>query len=147
MSLDFDGSGLRLRLAEGWQQVETGPEAAFAALHPDDGSGFRSSVVLTTSIVGALDAERWAAGTAAVLADRLIGFLLLDDAEARLGGLPARRLLVSYVDDAVRDLTLEQWSAVTEGRGIALSFTCATADYPRFRAVAQGIADSLEVAR
>lgn len=148
MTADFAGQGLRLRLGPGWQQIETGPEVVLAAISTEQNdSGFRPTVVMTKSVIGSLDAVRWAAGTSAVLAEQLAGFLLLDAADDRIGGLPSHRLLISYVDQAERDLTLEQWSVVDAGEGIALSFTCATEDYPRFRAAARAIADTVEVAR
>lgn len=152
MSLRFadPGTGLQLELAGRWERVDAGPGTVFAAVSTEDhDSGFRPTVVVTRSITGDLDVERWALGTSAILAERLAGFLPLDVEDTVLSGLAARRLLASYVDEASRDLTLEQWCAVVDGTGLALSTTCATEDFGWFRSRARAIADSLgwEVAR
>lgn len=106
-------------------------------------SGFRPTLVVSRSSVGALTLTQWEAGTEALLTERLTGYLLLDLASAEVAGLPASYRLATYSNEAGDELTAQQWSAIAGGQGLSLTLTCATDDFPEFRADAEAIAASL----
>lgn len=143
--------GLRLRCPGAWNPVDTGIEglALVAVADDDPASGFRPTVVVSRSTVGTLTLPDWEAGTEALLAERLTGYLPLDRTESELAGGDASYRLATYVNDAGAELTAQQWSTVAATQGLSLTVTCATDDFPEFRASSEAIAASLrwEVAR
>ncbi len=129
--------GVQLRLDGGWREVDAAGAVLAAVSGDDTGSGFRPSVVVTVSAIGDLDLESWAAGTRSLLADSLQEMLLLDQEDVGLAGRAGIRHLLSYLDDRGTELTLCQWMTTEAQRGLALSLTCATEDFPELRSVGE----------
>lgn len=135
---------LTVTCPDGWSTVDVAVEglALVAVADVEPASGFRPTLVVSSSRVGKLGLADWEAGTEALLASRLTGYLLLDAAPAELAGRTAQYRLSTYANDAGVELTAAQWSAVDGGVGLSLTLTCATDDYPDFRAEAEAIAAS-----
>nr|WP_300149992.1 hypothetical protein [Propionicimonas sp.] len=137
--------GLRLHCPGAWSPVDPGVEglALAAVADGDPASGFRPTVVVSRSTVGTLSLPDWEAGTEALLAERLTGYLLLDGGASELAGGEASYRLATYVNDAGMELTAQQWSTIVATQGLSLTVTCATDDFPEFRESSEAIAASL----
>ena len=143
--LSSPAEGLRMRCPGAWTQLPTDVEGLALLAVADTGpeSGFRPTVVISRSRVGALTLADWEAGTESILAERLTGYLLLDAGPGDLAGLAASYRLATYANDARSELTAQQWSAIADGQGLSLTVTCATDDFPEFRADAEAMAASV----
>jgi hypothetical protein len=100
------------------------------AVEPERGGAFRSNVVVTieTRPVG-LGLAGWAERCVGLLSEELDHCRLLDAAEAVIGRLPARRVLVHYVDAGAGGVNLEQWMLLYGERGFVVSASTAVPDY------------------
>jgi hypothetical protein len=135
-------------------EVGAAPGVLLAARDPADaaGSPFRPTLTVAVEAVPpGLDTDAYVSGGLEQLAATLPDWRLVDLAEARLGDLPARRVLGLYIVDPGSGIglarsvsvTLEQWRLVHAGLGWTVSCSCDTFDYARAAAGWTACAESL----
>lgn len=144
MELTNSEASLTLIAPGVWEQAEPDSNVILVARSSGTEAGLAAaSIVVTRSALGSLALQDWARGTSGLLASQLSGYLLLDLSSGQLAGRPAVVSLATYVDERGAELTAQQWLAVDEGSGLALTITCGTEGFPGFRAAANQIAASL----
>jgi hypothetical protein len=138
-------AGFSLPLPAEWERIEDAqPGVPLIAVEPEHGGGFRANVVVTIDeLPSGLDLDGWQAGAEEGLPDALQGYLLLDREHLVVGGRDAIRRLAHHAMPDRGSITMEQWTLVSEGRGITLTASAATLEYDGLAATFAGIAGEL----
>jgi hypothetical protein len=134
-------------LPPGSEVDDTVAGAAMVAVDAGVEDGFRTNLVVTVDRVQeGTSTDTFTDASLAAMESSLRSFLLLDRAEANIADGPATRTLVHH-DHGGWSVTLEQWRVVTGSRGLTLSASAATLDYPEVAPTLTAAAESLTVGR
>lgn len=138
---------LSLELPTTWQTLDDPPAGvALLALAPTPSSGIRPNLVLTVDDVsGTAGLRDWQQGSDRLMAGTLSGYLLLDLERVMLAGADGVRRLAHHVVDHRASVTMEQWAFVHADRGLTLTGSVATPDYPAVASDLRACAESLDL--
>lgn len=139
--------GFAIELPPGSEVDDTVAGTAMVALDAGVEDGFRTNLVVTIDRVEEnTSTEDFTDASLAAMESSLQSFVLLDRAEASIADGPAIRTLVHH-DHGGWSVTLEQWRVVAGSRGLTLSASAATLDYPEVAPTLSAAAESLTVDR
>jgi hypothetical protein len=119
-------------------ELGTMPGTLVAARAPAGASPFRPNLtVIAQELPPGIDPAALSEASLAEQARSFPRWRLIDRAEARIGGLPAERTLVTYLltrDSGVDlgrevSITVEQWRMLRAGEAWIVSASCETAEY------------------
>lgn len=137
-------AGLTLTAPGAWEQAVPDRDVTLVARRAASATGdVAATIVVTRSALGTLALADWVQGTSELLESRLAGYMVLDLSSGQLAGRVAAVTLATYVDERGAELTAQQWLAIDAGRGLTLTITCGTEEFPSFREAANEIARSL----
>lgn len=118
-----------VQVPDGWEVAEDPAQGIeLVAVAPEDGGLFRANLVLAVADV-AMSFADWQKGTDVYLSRELRDHLILDLEKLSVGEPrqhPAGRRLATYATVENESVTMQQWSALVDGRGVTLTATCGT---------------------
>jgi hypothetical protein len=139
--------GFAIELPPGSEVDDTVAGTAMVAVDAGVEDGFRTNLVVTIDRVEEdTSTEDFTDASLAAMESSLQSFVLLDRGEASIAGGPAIRTLAHHDHDGW-SVTLEQWRVVAGSRGLTLSASAATLDYPEVAPTLSAAAESLTVDR
>jgi hypothetical protein len=139
--------GFAIELPPGSEVDDTVAGTAMVAVDAGVEDGFRTNLVVTVDhLEEGTSADAFTDASLAAMESSLQSFLLLDRTEASIADGPATRTLVHH-DHAGWSVTLEQWRVVDGSRGLTLSASAASLDYPDVAPALTAAAESLTVGR
>jgi hypothetical protein len=139
--------GFAIELPPGSQVDDAVPGTAMVAVDSGVEDGFRTNLVVTVDRVPEdTTSGAFTDASLAAMETSLRSFVLLDRAEAGVADGPATRTLVHH-DHGGWSVTLEQWRVVAGSRGLTLSASAATLDYPDVAPALAAAAESLTLGR
>jgi hypothetical protein len=138
-------AGVEIPIPAGWERTENEAGCALVAVEPPRVEPhLRASVVVTIELLD--EPEGWAERSLAALRESLNRLRVIDDdADARIGGRRARRVLSHYVHRVYGGTCLEQWLFAHDGHGYVVSCTTAALEYDDLWDLTQAIAEGLRV--
>jgi len=132
-------AGFSLTVTTPFALVEEGAERAVLAL---EAAGSPTLIVTVEALPADMRSGELADAGLEALARELTGFHVLDYAPAALACGPGVRTLSHHIAEG-RAMVLEQWRMAAGGRGLTLSGSCPTLDYPALGEVLDAAAASL----
>lgn len=145
--IPYEHSHVRLDAPGAWESIEGVLGSIVAFREPgEDPMGYRANlnVVATDVSPESLeDQEEFFQLQLALLGEQLTDPLVLDVDVATLAGEPARRLLLTY-REGIRDITLEQWYQLREGRSWVVSALVESVRYSAFADVFAHMVSTVE---
>jgi hypothetical protein len=139
-------AGFWIPVPAAWETSEEVAGAALVTVEPERDGAFRGNVVVTAETVAPeLDLRAWAERCVELLCRELNRCHLLDAEDTEVGGVPARRALVHYVQPAFGGVNLEQWMLKAGVRGLVISASTAVPDYDDRRDLMAAIASGLRL--
>ncbi|WP_250445793.1 DUF1795 domain-containing protein [Actinotalea sp. C106] len=138
---------LSLEVPPGWEVVEApSPGVALVVVEPQDGTEFRSNLVLTVGeLPPTMTFRDWQAGNDELLGSSLQEYLLVDLEHTEVGGLPAVRRLAHHTAPPDLPVTLQQWAVLVDGQGVTLSATTTDLGFGRLAPVFERVGGSLSL--
>ncbi|MBW3084107.1 hypothetical protein KEM60_00290 [Austwickia sp. TVS 96-490-7B] len=111
--------------------------AVVAPIEPD--LEFRPNVILTRSDIDRLSVAEWQEHNETVLRDTLTAYTVVDRYEEFADYVVTDRRLADYVTPDGVNVTMTQWSRARAGRGVTLTVTVSTADFPEMVPLVEAI--------
>lgn len=144
-------AGVAVGLPLDWTvRVDPAPGIAVLGIAPATTTPFRTNAAVTIGEVPSdMSFRAWQAGTDQILPTSLAQYQLFDLEHVAVDGLPAVRRLAHHVTAEGVPVTMQQWAVLvpgpSSGRGVTLTVTVATADFPAVAGVVDAIGASLTV--